>query len=191
MRMKTILTILAVIALLVAGNYIYAKMNNTVATPDTNGQSALGTYHSATYGISFQYPDSYVLAERESGNGERAQHTITLMDKTAAANIPVGGEGPPAITIDIFQNNLEKQTVENWINNSSASNYKLSPDGTLTQASVAGAPALAYGWDGLYRGASIVFAHKQNIVMLSMTSLTAEDQIIFDFANLVASMRLN
>src|SRR3989344_1427909 len=130
--MKTILTILAVIALLVAGNYIYAKMNNTVATPDTNGQSALGMYSNATYGISFQYPDSYVLSERESGNGERAQHAITLMDKTAAANIPVGGEGPTAITIDIFQNNIDNQTVENWINNSSASNYKLSPNGTVS-----------------------------------------------------------
>src|SRR3989338_6659746 len=152
--MKIILTILAIIALLVAGNYIYAKMNNKVAIPDTNVQSMLGMYDNATYGISFKYPENYVLSERNTGNGERASHNITLMDKTDAANIPVGGEGPVAITVDIFQNNLDTQTVENWINNSSASNYKLSPDGALSPATVGGASALAYGWDGLYRGAS-------------------------------------
>ena len=176
------------IAIAVAAGWFYVA-----GTPsDTYGaKNGTSTYESAEHGISFSYPDIYVLDEREAGNGEREHHVIVLMDKEAAATLPQNGEGPPTITVDIFQNNLDKLAIAEWIENDSRSNFKLSPDGVLASTTVAGTEALLYAWDGLYRGNSIVFAHKDNIVMLSVAYLSPNDAIVSDFASVVASFELH
>ncbi len=149
------------------------------------------TYNNAEYGIEFKYPDSYVMQERDAeGSALRKHHTIVLMDKTAAANIPDNGEGPTTITVDIFQNDLEKYTPEVWIRNTSDSNFKLSPDQRLTQLQIAGKSALGYTWDGLYKGDSVVLDHKTNIIMVSATYNSTSDQIYKDFAYVLATLRL-
>src|SRR3989344_7184773 len=120
-------------------------------------------YSHETYGISFDYPDTYVLEERETGNGERLRHSITLVSKADAAEERANSEGPTAITVDIFQNNLDQEPVADWILKNSFSNFKLSVDGVLTPRTVDDAPAFSYTWDGLYRGDSVVFPRKENI----------------------------
>lgn len=170
-----------------SGSSVSVGENETVGeTPTTTP-----TYESAQYGISFRYPDTYVLTERDmEGSAQRRHHVITLMDKVAAANIPENGEGPTSITVEIFQNDLDKQDVEQWVKGTNNSNFKLSPDGTLSEGQVAGSPSVSYTWDGLYRGESTVFAHSQNIVMASVTYLTPSDQIRADFAAILASIAL-
>ncbi len=186
------IALLAVIAVIIFAAYLMMKPgtessigeNVVVETPSTQ------TYDSAQYGLRFTYPDSYVLTERDEGSGERSHHIIILMDKVAAANIPVGGEGPTAITIDIFGNGIDTLPVETWIKNTSASNYKQSIDGVLTPSTVGGIGGLSYTWDGLYRGESAVIAHKELMLMLSVTSLESIDTIRSDFAALLSSLQL-
>ncbi|MBI4093585.1 hypothetical protein HY417_01355 [Candidatus Kaiserbacteria bacterium] len=148
------------------------------------------TFDSATYGISFKYPSTYALQEREIGDGHRYHYAITLIDKKALANIPQNGEGPPVIAIDIFQNNLDQLSIEEWVRGTSFSNFKLSPDGRIASTSIASVPALLYAWDGLYLGESMVFSHRDNIVMLSVTSLAREDKIREDYFNLRRTVSL-
>ena len=178
--------IIIAIVILVALGGAYWYVNQSPEMP-----SETLAYANSAYGISFSYPDTYVLEEREVGNGERYHYAITLMDKVAAANIPQNGEGPPAINVDIFQNNLDDLTAAEWVENDSRSNFKLSPDGTLAPVIVADAEGLLYAWYGLYRGNSIVFAHGDNIIMLSVSYLTPDDAILSDFAGLVASFELH
>lgn len=150
-------------------------------------------YSNPKYGISFEYPDNYFLKEGEAGNGERYHYNITLVEDTPGnremLSGKVAGEGPTAITVDIFQNNLDNLSVEQWIRTTSFSNFKLS-DEKLGTTTVGGSAALSYSWDGLYRGDSLIFAHKENIVMLSATYLTAEDAILRDFSGIVSTFEL-
>lgn len=148
------------------------------------------TYDSAEFGLKFTYPDSYVLTEREEGTGERSRHSILLMDKIAAANIPEGGEGPTAITIDIFDNSIDKLPLETWIKNTSASNYKQSIDEVLMQTELGGQSGLSYVWDGLYRGESTVIARGDDILMFTVTWMDSIDPIRADFSALVDSVEL-
>lgn len=184
--MRTAILIVLAATLLVGG---YLWQNRSVESPVTEGRGEQ-TYTNETYGISFTYPGTYVLEERDVGNSERWHHVITLMDREAAANIPQNGEGPTAITIDFIQNDINTLSIGDWVANDSRSNFKLSPDGELIHTTIAGKEALTYTWDGLYRGQSIVFAHKNAIVMISVTHLSLSDQIRVDFSNFLSSLRL-
>jgi hypothetical protein len=80
--------------------------------------------------------------------------------------------------------------TETWIQQTPSSNFGLSVDKEMHDATVGGAPAIAYTWDGLYRGNSFVFAHKGNIVVASVTYLTTDDRILRDFTGVLKSVRL-
>src|SRR3989344_2423906 len=98
--------IIALLIVLVGGAYWYVQ----------NGEAPTGLeYTSEAYGMSFRYPETYELQEREVGNGERYHYSIVLIDKEALATLPQNGEGPPTINVDIFQNNLDQRTVEQWV----------------------------------------------------------------------------
>ncbi len=190
--MVRILSLVVVVGVVIGAVYLMLKPgaesvigeNVPDVTPTTQ------SYQSSVYGLSFTYPDTYVLIERDEGTGERARHVIVLMDKDDAANVPQNGEGPTTITIDIFDNRIDAIALESWIKNTSASNYKLSPDQELASTSVSGAPGLSYVWDGLYRGESTVIAHKNDIVMFSVTYMDSTAQIRDDFRSLLSTVSL-
>lgn len=50
--------------------------------------------------------------------------------------------------------------------------------------------ALTYVWDGLHRGESVVFAHKDNIIMVSVSSFSSDDQIRKDTAQILSAVNL-
>lgn len=138
-------------------------------------------YASAEYGISFSYPDTYVLTERDApGSALRKHHIIVLMRKEDLP-LPVNGEGPPAITIDIYQNNLDQQETEQWIRNTSASNFKLG-SGDLASTTVSGLPALSYRWSGLYEGTTVALARPDWVYTFSVAYLEMGASIVQDFA---------
>ena len=150
---------------------------------------AMRTYSSAEYGISFSYPSTYLLTEHDAlGSALRKHHAITLMRREDLP-LPEGGEGPPSITIDMYQNNLDTQTTEQWIRNSSASNFKLGA-GLLTHARVGGLPALSYNWSGLYEGMTVAVAEPNWIYALSVTYMDANSPIVQDFKALTESVRI-
>ena len=184
MMNNKVLAPIAMLAVLAALFYAYSKYPWGLVAP------AALSYSSEQYGITFTYPDTYALQERELGNGERWHHAIVLVDKAWLANIPEGGEGPPALSVDIYQNDLDQLPIENWIRDTNASNFKLSIDGRLAEVQVAGSRALYYRWDGLYRGESYALAHKGNIVVFSATYNATDDQIRKDFAQVLSSVSL-
>lgn len=182
---------LIVLCLIVAG-LAFVMRNQWPSKPASEGVSHISSsgrsYHSEEYGVAFEYPATYQLEERSGeGNAQRQQFTITLINE-ADLPIPQGGEGPPAITIELFQNNLDQLSTEEWIRNSSASNFKLSLDNVLTSTTVAGQPALSYTWDGLYRGDTIAIARLAYVYTFSVTYHDQTDSIRDDFQNLMRTV---
>lgn len=187
------LAIIAVLAIIGAAVYVMMQPNTKKTSIEEHVQDGveLEHYSNTASGITFSYPVSYVLTEYERGNpAEREHHAIVLTRKADAANIPENGEGPPSITIDIFGNGIDNVSVDTWIRNTSASNFKLSPDTVLSTTTLAGQAALSYIWDGLYRGKSVVRAHDSHIFMLSVTSIDTSDPINDDFVALLSSVSL-
>lgn len=191
--MKTLLGIV-VIVILALGGYWLLSDQATVQTPPTatstatSTSSALKAYTSAEYGVEFRYPSSYELTERDTpGNAQRRHHVVTLI-RAQDLPPPQGGEGPPTITVEMFQNDLDDQTTEQWIRNSSSSNFKLSLDNRLSTTSIAGQSALSYTWDGLYRGDTIAIARPAYVYAFSVTYREPTDPIRSDFENLMRTV---
>ncbi len=195
--MNTRLAITAVLVLVIAGFAVYTLTKpteepqaNAVATttPTTTNQNII--YTSAKYGISFAYPSSYELSERDNeGSALREHYTIILMRKEDLP-APEGGEGPPAITIDMHQNNLDSQTTENWIRNSSLSNFKLG-EGMLSSTTISGLPALSFRWSGLYEGTTIALSQPNWIYAFSVTYMEPGADIVQDFVAVRDSIRIS
>ena len=181
--MNKIVATIIVLATFAVAFYIFALKPWSTSPPTPE-------YSNSEYGISFKHSAAYAVEEKEVGNGERRHYAITLIDKNWLANPPEAGEGPPAISIDIHQNNLDKLSVENWVRSMSFSNFKLSPDGKISTVSVAGTQASYYHWDGLYQGESYALAHRENIVVFSTTYNAESDQIRKDFAQVLSSLTL-
>lgn len=180
-----ILSIVIILALLVTGAFFYG---GNVLMPLQEGTVEQNLYANGTYRISFQYPANYLLTEREVGNGERGHYTITLIQE-ADATLPENGEGSTTITIDVYQNDADNLTLLEWLNSSNDSNFKLG-NGTYASTTVDGNEAVSYHWSGLYEGETTAFLHNGNIVAVSVTYLTREDQIRADYYALLASLNL-
>lgn len=147
------------------------------------------------YGLSFEYPSKYFLEQRKTGNGERDRYSIILTEDTEANRQIREGQGPPtegpvSINIDIYQNNLDGLTAEQWIKNSSFSNFKLSPDEKISTTTVSGRPALAYRWSGLYEADNIVVATNDYIYSFVVTYIDPAEQIRKDFNTVLGSVNL-
>ncbi len=193
---KKLFPLIAIVTLAALGSifFVWKEKRADPILPSVFEPANAKEYKNDTYGIAFAYPHDYFLDEYDMGDAHRARRSIVLSEDNETNRAIREGrmmetEGTPSITIDIYQNNLDKQTVEEWVTGSAYSNFKLS-DGTYEAVSVAGVPALHYFWDGLYRGESLVFAHKDNIIMLSGTYLEPTDRIRGDFGAVVQSFRL-
>lgn len=193
MDMRAILGLLMILVIAIGGYWLLNERSVT-PTPVVNdaapatSTAPLLTYASPEYGIEFRYSSSYQLEERDApGSAQRRHHIVTLMRKEDLPP-PQGGEGPPAITIEMFQNDLDDQTTEDWIRNSSLSNFKLSPDSRLSSTTIAGQSALSYTWDGLYRGDTIAIARPAYVYAFSVTYREPSDSIRTDFNALMRTV---
>jgi len=180
-----VLGIVVILALLITGAFFYG---GNLMNPPAPQIAENNLYANGVYGISFQYPAGYVLTEREVGNAERGHYNITIV-REEDATPPENGEGPTAITIDIYQNNIDNQTLIDWLTNTNASNFKLG-DGAYASTTVNGTEAVSYRWSGLYEGETTAFLHDGNIIAVSVTYFTREDQIRADYYALLASLNL-
>lgn len=181
--------LLVVLVLVLVGAGLYVVLRQETPQPGEGPRADSLRYESSQYGISFTYPSGYTLDERSvPGSGERLHHVITLT-RTEDLPLPENGEGPPAITIDIYQNDLDKLSTEQWIRNTSASNFKLG-DGTLASTTISGWPALSYRWSGLYEGTTIVQARTAWVYAFSVTYLEMGADIIQDFVAIRDSVRI-
>lgn len=180
--------ILIVLALVVVGAVAYvlfAKKVHSPTEPLTNGVTTGQRYTNMQHDFRFAYPEGYSLTEHSEAGGERDFYAITLV-RTEDAVPPEGGEGPTAITINVYQNNLDALSVIDWITNTNDSNFKLG-NGQYTQTVVAGQPAYTYTWSGLYEGKTTAFAHGDDIIAVSVTWMTPEDDILDEYERVLDS----
>lgn len=170
----TVAGIIVVLALLVAGGYFLTKKE--VAAP----VSVVNSYENQQYGVAFSYPEGY--AQTEAPSDER--YTVTLVQE-ADALPPENGEGPTAITIEVFSG---ASTTQEWLA-LPASNYMLG-DGTYVETTVASTDAVRYGWSGLYEGETTAFVHEGRVIAVSVTYMTPADKIRTDYESVLASITL-
>ncbi|HEY4520811.1 MAG TPA: hypothetical protein VJL57_00225 [Candidatus Paceibacterota bacterium] len=145
------------------------------------------TYRNNTYGIAFQYPERYVMEENSAvdGNGY-SMHWITLF-RSQDFPLPQNGERPPEITITIIE--MKGQSLFEWLKKGN-SNY--SPEDGMSSAlastTVSGVEAVHYTWSGLYEGETTAFLHKDNVVAVSVTYLSPEEEHVAVYRNLLQSL---
>ncbi len=180
----TVPAAIVLVILIAVGVWVY------VDTPaDSVLPSAKTEYVNETYGISFEYPETYVLTEAERGNAQRGLYVLTLM-RSADLPPPVGGEGPPAVDISIYQNNLDQLSLDTWLRSTNASNFKLSTNGYVASTTVDGIEAIAYSWSGLYNATTTAFIHRDAIIAVSGMHLMPDDEIIGTYEELLESLEL-
>lgn len=146
-------------------------------------------YSNGVYGISFSYPVGYLLSEEDmTGPNDPHHYVITLIREEDAVPVVAGGEGPTAITIDIYSKG-ESEDMPAWLRAHPESNFALG-DGTLADMSVGGAHASRYSWSGLYEGETTAFFHNNWTILVSVTFMSSADQMRADYEYLLDSFRL-
>ncbi len=186
--MKWGITAVILAIVIVGGIFLLNQPYSKPATVDTKQYEG--------HGISFSYPAHYFLEEKNTGNAERARYSIILTEdseenKAVREGRAPGRDGPTAIVIEIFQNDLDYRTAEQWIKETSDSNYKLSPDSVLTAREVGALSGFAYRWSGLYEARTIAVANDSFVYSFTATYLTPEDLILKDFETLLQSVKFN
>lgn len=180
---KSILTILGLLVILGVILFFTQKKTLVVEEPVSS------TYTSEKYGISFEVPEGYTLSESERGSAHRGHYSIVMI-KNEDLPAPENGEGPTSINIDIYQNNIDQQTLPAWFHGTNNSNSKLTATQSYASTTVAGKEAIAYRWSGLYEGETIAFRHNGNIVALTVTYMDEQDKNIAAFREILLSLTL-
>lgn len=191
MPMKITTGIVVVIALIVTVFLFMfsGTLFNQQEMPRTASDgSNMNLYANGTYGISFAYPETYVVSEGERGTPERPHYAIVLTHQDDV-DVPIGGEGPPTITVDVYQG-VGGKTLSTWLHTTPESNLSLG-NGSLEDMSVGDIPALFYEWSGLYEGKSVALLHDDSVIVVSVTYLTREDAIIQDFEKVLEGLNLS
>lgn len=143
-------------------------------------------YTNSDYAFTLDYPKGYELTERIVS--EPVEHTsITIIDKDDLPP-PENGEGPTAITLDIYALN-GFSSLEQWIQANPVSNFALGPQ-TMATTTVNSRLAYTYEWDGLYRGKTTAFMHNGNVFLASVTYLEPTDPIVTDYQQVLSSILL-
>lgn len=143
-------------------------------------------YESSNYNFLLQYPDSYILQEQKDLSPEHKLGLVLIEDTTEHRDLLAGRnteprEGPVSINVDVYANVAGLSTLE-WILGQST--WALS-DQELEDISIHGRPGLAYYWDGLYLGKSLVVKEGDEIYLFSVTWLSPSDSIVVDFENIL------
>lgn len=152
-------------------------------------------YQSETFNLSLSYPSNYFIGFQETFEGERRQNFVVLAEDTPEnrrvfAGEEPGREGPPTITIAVYQNNLDNYTAKSFVENTNFSNFKLS-DGVITEMSVGGEVGLRYHATGLYENENVVIARPDYVYMFTAFYLTLEDEILKNFESLLESIKFD
>lgn len=173
---------------LIAGAFLFVYGGSVFKdAPAQTTTQHINLYANGTYGISFPYSDAYLVSEGERGTPQHPHYAIVLTHKDDVT-LPVGGEGPTTITIDIYDVD-SLTTLEQWLATTPESNLGLGSGKTIPLV-VGEQDALTYRWSGLYEGITTVLLHNERIVTLTVTYLSPEDQIIKDYQVLVDGFTL-
>lgn len=190
-----LIVILVIYSIFSSGVFIYNskfKQKEDFFSPGHGGKIAedkhtedlLSEYSNSFFGISFSYPSDYIITEHQVNNN----HQITLINKKDLP-LPVNGEAPPSVTINIYENDKDKYTAEDWALKSKESNLKLG-EGTISNILLSKSPAISYRWSGLYEGTTIVSANPKYVYTLNVTYLEMGAPIVQDFVKIRDSVKI-
>lgn len=156
--------------------------------PEENG---IKTFSSPEYKISFDYTSKYIFLDRDLGSPEAPQKAIVMVEDTQRnrdileGKVAEVGDGPTAITVDIFKNSTAL-TVDAWVD----ANTNWTSEGNMKEpVTVQGKTGVTYFWDGLYAGKSSVITDGLYTYVFSVTWITEEDQMVKDFEDLLGSVK--
>ena len=153
------------------------------------------TYKLESEGLAFTYksgPQGYYLEEQNITQSDSPQLvrsiTITPTSDYEDQKNRVGGEGSPSFQLMVYGNEL-KQSQSIWVDaNPLASNIKL-VIGETREEVVAGANAVAYTIDGLYRTDVVVIANGGFIFVASSSYLDDKSMTYLDFSSWLKSFK--
>lgn len=178
-----IIGIVIVLALLGAGAIFFAGNVFAPAPLMALEQS----YANDLFGFSFTYPAGYLLAEAEVGVLGRTHHVINIVKEEDA--VPrTNSEGPPSISIDVYQNDGNALTLDEWL--ATDESYVRLGNGEIVKGSVQGVETAQYSWSGLYDWETLAFLHNDRIIAVSVTYMSKADTIYADYQTLLDSLRL-
>lgn len=181
---KKILIIIAAIVI-IGGTFLFFYPLKKQISPTA--------YSSLEYGLSFSRPQNYAVFEN-TFTGERLHHSVVLFEDTPenrdiffGPNSNRGTEGPPTITITMFQNNLDNYTLQSFVEGTNFSNFKLS-DGKKMEMTVAGKPAWRYRATGLYENDNVVVVRPEYVYMFTVFFNSPDNQILKDFDDILKTV---
>lgn len=185
MKTSTYLALVVVVVAVVGGAFLVLRPAEETKEPTI--------YKSEELGIEFSYSEKYFVAHESSATGERSQHAIVLAEDTPGnrelfSDPNSATEGPPTITITLFQNNLESYTARSFVEGTNFSNFKLS-DGNLTEVVVGGESGLRYRATGLYKNENVVVARPAYVYMFTAFFNSPTDQILVDFDEILNTVK--
>jgi hypothetical protein len=163
----------------------------TVTGEPAPGKVGVAHFTSDMYGLSFDFPETFFITEKETGSAMSPIHSIILAPDTQenrdlfAGKLSDGREGSPTVTIDIYQN-TENLTPQQWVEQ--RSNWLLK-DRNPRMVTVAGEQALAYQWTGLYEGQSYIVSKNGRLYVFSASWLGENDETIPAFNTVTLSAR--
>src|SRR3989344_3027470 len=158
------------------------------------GDELWSRYTNEDVGFSFEYrerPQGYFLQEpRGADEHPDFAEALVLTNKKEHEELlqsTNGREGPPTITMLIF-NNPERLSPSMWADaNLGLSNIGLIR-GEVVETSVAGAPAIRYTADGLYLSDTLIVANGGYIYAITGSYLEENSRIRQDFEPFLASI---
>lgn len=182
--MKKFIPIIVVAIIVIVGAVLFLLPSEVQKWPNS--------YKSEELGLQFSYPEKYFIAYESSATGERSQHAIVLAEDTpenrALFSDPNSAtEGPPTITITLFQNNLDNYTTRGFVEGTNFSNFKLS-DGNTTEVIVGEETGLRYRATGLYENENVVVARPAYVYMFTAFFNSPTDQILIDFEEILGTV---
>lgn len=187
---KTILAIVVLVVAIAGIGMLMPTEKTPVEETPTEQVVTMKTYTNERLGVSFEYPDIYVVTEKSGETGNPPRFDITVVnakDYAEMASSTTPREGPLSMTITVFENGAQKFSLWDWIKKSDTSNWNIS-DGSYASTTIAGVEAVAYAWEGLYHGDTIAFVSNGTAYTASVTAMEPTDAIRADFGRVLQSL---
>lgn len=151
-------------------------------------------YTDPDFGLTFQYPDGYVVKKRERETVLGAYQSIVLIrddtqDEGSQAERERAMEEPPTLSLHRYALREENQTVSEWLSDYPESHFNLRIGATST-VHVGGETAIEYTHDGLYETRVIALRHKDAILAFAIPHKDLDQKMVQDFEFLIKSVEL-
>ncbi len=182
----------ALVVVLVAVAWLLTVYEDRMPDSVRNFGSRDITKVDAEAGITFSYPAGYALQEilpvpQDHRDLVKSFVLMPQEDYDIVSTLE-GTEGPPAITILVF-NNPEGLSIDAWMKKPDIIQYIPPQAQEPNPIEVDGEFAVLFEADGLYRSDNVIVAHDTRIVLMSGAFMDTESPQRTVFAGMVKSFR--